>query len=65
MTFQHETSKPGRQKITFLSFLVEDFDETKSALMTKKAAQMNLAVLGSVGGVGVEICEPQVAKIKQ
>jgi hypothetical protein len=41
-----------------------DLDETKSAPMAE-VTQMNLAVLGSVGGVGVKVCEPQATKMKQ
>ena len=65
MSCQHETSKPCGKKIIFLSFQVADLDETKSALTTEEAGEMNLAFLGSVWGVGGEICEPQAAKIKQ
>ena len=42
-----------------------NLDETKSAPVAKEMAHMNLSVLGSVGGVGVEICEPRATKMKQ
>ena len=42
-----------------------DLDGSKSALMAKEATQMNSAGFGSLRDVGVEICDPQAAKIKQ
>ena len=45
------------EKNTFLSFQMVNLDETKSTLTAKETAQMNLTVLGSVGGAGIKICE--------
>ena len=42
-----------REKTTYLSFQKANLDETKSALTTWDAAQMDLAVLGSIRDVGL------------
>jgi hypothetical protein len=53
------------QKITYLSFRKANLDGTKSALRAWDALQMNSAILKSTRDVGVEICDPKAAKMKQ
>ena len=57
MSCQNEAATTYRQNVTFLSFEMANLDETTSATAAKDLARMNSTVLGSVGGVGVKICE--------
>jgi hypothetical protein len=49
---QNETGTTHEQKTTYLGFQKANLVGTKSALMAWDAAQMNLAVLGTLNGLG-------------